>query len=287
MAANETINGIPTRILGQTGERVTIIGVGGFHIGTLSAGTGERIIRAALDEGINFLDNAWCYNEGESERVMGRALQEGYRDKAFLMTKSHGRDAATFRQQLEESLRRLQTDFIDLIQFHEINDPDVPRRIYDEGAIEAALEARETGKIRYIGFTGHRWPHLFRQMLDGGFEWDTVQMPVNLLDAHYRSFARELLPILRQRSIGVIGMKSLAGDRILQTGVTPREAISYSLSQPIDTLVTGIDSMQVLAQNLEIVRTWQPLSEREQAELLDRVSGAAADGHLEWYKTGD
>jgi aryl-alcohol dehydrogenase-like predicted oxidoreductase len=281
-------NGIPTRMLGSTGVEVTILGVGGYHIGksTVAPELGIRLIRTAIDEGINFLDNAWCYNKGQSEVLMGRALRDGYRDKVFLMTKNHGRDRATFADQLHESLARLQTDCIDLLQFHEIIHEGIPQRIFSEGAIEAAIEAREAGKIRYIGFTGHRWPHLHRQMLDFDFEWDTAQFPVNLLDAQYRSFAQEILPILKARGIGAIGMKSLAGDRILRTGVSPQEAISYSLSQPIDVLVSGIDSMEVLEQNLEIVRHWQPLTDGEQTELLERVVPFASDGHLETYKTG-
>ena len=280
------INGIPTRTLGSTGVEVTVLGVGGYHIGKdANSELGIRIIRAAIDAGINFLDNAWCYNQGESERIMGRALRDGYRDKVFLMTKNHGRDRATFEEQLDESLRRLQTECIDLLQFHEIIQDGVPQRIFSEGAIEAALQAREAGKIRFIGFTGHRWPHLLREMLDMDFKWDTVQFPANLLDAQYRSFTKQILPLLKSRGIGAIGMKSLAGDRILQTGVSPREAISYCLSLPIDVLVSGIDSLAVLEQNLAIVRNWQPLTNEEQTALLDRVAPFAGDGSLEYYKT--
>ena len=280
------INGIPTRTLGSTGVEVTVLGVGGYHIGRdANPELGIRIIRAAIDAGINFLDNAWCYNRGESERIMGRALRDGYRDKVFLMTKNHGRDRATFEEQLDESLRRLQTECIDLLQFHEIIQEGVPQRIAGEGALEAALRAREAGKIRFIGFTGHRWPHLLREMLDLDFEWDAAQFPANLLDAQYRSFTGQILPLLKSRGIGAIGMKSLAGDRILQTGVSPREAMSYSLSLPIDVLVSGIDSMAVLEQNLAIVRNWQPLTDEEQTALLDRVAPFAGDGRLEYYKT--
>ncbi|MGM0400147.1 MAG: aldo/keto reductase [Chloroflexota bacterium] len=278
-------NGIPMRVLGATGARVTVIGVGGYHIGQGNADLGVRIIRKAIDEGVNFLDNAWCYNDGDSERIMGRALQGGYRDEIFLMTKNHGRDADTFREQLEESLRRLGTDYIDLLQFHAINEEGEPERIFSEGAIEEAVKARDEGKIRYIGFTGHRWPELFEKMLGYDFAWDAVQMPINLLDAHFRSFAGQILPILWERGIGVIGMKSLSGGWLLKTDVEVSDAISYVLSQPIDTLVTGIDSMEVLEQNLEVVRSWEPMSEERQAELLDRVSAMAHDGALEKYKT--
>lgn len=248
---------------------------------------GIRIIRTAIDEGINFLDNAWCYNDGESERIMGRALRDGYREKVFLMTKNHGRDAATFRRQLDESLERLQTDHIDLLQFHEIIHDGEPDRIFSEGAIEAAIKAREEGKIRFIGFTGHRWPHLFKKMLAKDFEWDTVQMPTNLLDYHYRSFTKEILPILVERGIGTIGMKSLGGTgtRILKTGISAQEAISYALSLSIHTLVSGMDSLEVLAQNLEIVRDWRPLTDEEQNQLLERIAPLAINGRLEHYKT--
>jgi len=286
----ERINGIPARILGRTGVRVTVLGVGGAHVGNKrDTQLGVRIIHTAVDEGINFLDNAWCYNDGESERIMGLALKDGYREKVFLMTKNHGRDAFTFRRQLDESLQRLQTDHIDLLQFHEIIHEGEPDRIFSEGAIEEAIKAREEGKIRFIGFAGHRWPHLFKQMLGKDFEWDTVQMPTNLLDYHYRSFAKEILPMLVKRGIGIIGMKSLAGWEprayILETGITSREAISYALSLPIHTLVSGMDSLEILAQNLEIVRNWRPLSDEAQSELLERIAPWAADGSFEPYKT--
>mgnify|MGYP006298083301 CR=1 FL=1 len=278
-------NGIPTRVLGSTGVRVTMIGVGGYHIGKGDADLGVRIVREAIDEGVNFLDNAWCYNDGDSERIMGRALQGGYRDKVFLMTKNHGRDADTYREQLEESLRRLGTDYIDLVQFHAINEEGEPDRIFSEGAIEEAVKAREEGKIRYIGFTGHRWPDLFDKMLEYDFDWDTAQMPINLLDAHFRSFAGQILPTLLERGIGVIGMKSLTGGWLLKTDVEASDAISYALSQPVDTLVTGIDSIEVLQQNLEIARSWEAMSRERQAELLEQVSAKAQDGTLEKYKT--
>lgn len=282
------IKGIPIRTLGRTEVKVTVLGLGGHHIGKArDAQLAIRIIRTAIDEGMNFLDNAWCYNDGESERFMGLALRDGYRERVFLMTKNHGRDAATFRRQLDESLRRLQTDRIDLLQFHEISHEGEPDRIFSEGAIEEAIKAREEGKIRFIGFTGHRWPRLFKEMLDKDFEWNTVQMPTNLLDHHYRSFTKEILPILVQREIGIIGMKSLGGTGapILETGITAREAISYALSLPIHTLVSGIDSLELLGQNLEIVRNWRPLSDEQRNKLLERVAPSAADGHLEHYKT--
>jgi len=285
MATVERINGIPTRILGKTRVRVTVLGIGGYHIGkTSDSQVGVGIIRTAIDEGVNFLDNAWCYHEGRSEQIMGRALKNGYREKVFLMTKNHGRDGVAFRQQLDESLRRLQTDHIDLLQFHEVIHEGEPERIFSEGAIEEAVKAREVGKVRFIGFTGHRWPQLLGQMLDKDFPWDTIQFPTNLLDRHYRSFANEILPRVAERRMGIIGMKSLAGGQILKTGVSPQEAITYALSLPIDTLVSGIDSLKVLDQNLTIVRNWKPLSEEGQKHLLERVASFARDGHLEDYK---
>lgn len=285
MDTAELINGISTRVLGNTGVRLTVLGIGGYHIGEPSDDqVGIRIIRTAIDEGINFLDNAWCYHEGRSEQIMGRALKNGYREKVFLMTKNHGRDGATFRQQLDESLRRLQTDHIDLLQFHEVIHEGEPDRIFSEGAIEEAVKAREVGKIRFIGFTGHRWPHLLGQMLNKDFPWDTIQFPTNLLDGHYRSFSKEILPRVAERGMGIIGMKSLAGSQIVKAGVSPQEAINYALSLSIDTLVSGIDSLEVLDQNLTIVRKWKPLSKKEQKHLLERVASFALDGHLEDYK---
>ncbi len=280
-------NGIPTRLLGSTGIRVTVLGVGGYHIGkNRNTKLGIQIIRTAIDEGINFLDNAWCYNGGKSEIIMGKALRDGYRDKVFLMTKNHGRDGKTYTKQLEESLKRLQTDTIDLVQFHEIVDEGVPDKIFSQGAIEAALKAKEQGKIRFIGFTGHRWPHLFRQMLDYDFPWDTVQHPTNLLDIHYRSFTREVLPILKERGIGAIGMKSLASGNLLETGVCAKDAISFALSLPIDILVSGIDSIEILHKNLDIARNWTPLSPEEKEQLMQKAAPFAGDGHLEHYKNG-
>ena len=282
-------NGIPVRRLGKTELEVTVLGVGGYHIGKdHDPELGTRVIRTAIDEGVNFLDNAWCYNEGESERIMGTALRDGYRAKAVLMTKNHGRDAKTFRQQLEQSLRRLQTDYIDVLQFHEVIDDGVPQRIYREGALEEAVKAREAGRIRFIGFTGHRWPHLHVQMLNGEFDWQTVQLPMNLLDYHHRSFLHTVMPILAKRDIGIIGMKSLAGTgaNILKTGVSAREAIRYALSLPVHALVVGMDSVEILRQDLSIVRGFTPLAESELKLLLAKVAPFAKDGGLEQYKSG-
>jgi predicted aldo/keto reductase-like oxidoreductase len=214
---------------------------------------------------------------------MGQALTGGYRDKVFLMTKNHGRDAATFESQLDDSLHRLQTDCIDLVQFHEIVRDGDPQTIIDR-VLEAAVKARDAGKIRYIGFTGHRYPYLFRQMLAHNFSWDTVQFPANLLDAHFRSFTKAILPQLKERGLGAIGMKSLAGGELLKTGILAEQAIRYSLSLPVDTLVTGIDSIEILNQNLKIARAWEPMETEQTSALLDQIAPYADDGHLERYK---
>lgn len=282
----ENINGIPVRILGRTGVKVTVLCVGGYHIGLpRNAEDGIRIIKAAVDEGINFLDNSWCYHDGRSEAIMGNALQDGYRKKVFLMTKIDGRDSASYLKQLDESLARLKTDCIDLVQFHEIINDGEPQRIFAEGGIEAAVKARQQGKIRFIGFTGHKYTHLFREMLAHDFPWDTVQMPVNILDFHFRSFQKDILPVLIERGIGVIGMKSLAGSRILRAGITPEEAILYSLSMPIHSLVCGMEKMEDLKQDLGIARRWTQFSDKKIETLRAKAAPFASDGRLEYYKT--
>ncbi|MFW6108448.1 MAG: aldo/keto reductase [bacterium] len=285
MDEDHRINGLPTRPLGGTGLRVTVLGVGGFHVGEPAPEEGIRIIRTAIDEGVNFLDNAWCYHDGESERLMGRALRDGYRDRVVLMTKNHGRDADSFRRQLDQSLQRLGTDCIDILQFHDISQPDEPDRLFDGGAVDAAVEARRAGKIRFIGFTGHRLPAVHRLMLDKDFPWDTVQCPVSVLDAHFHSFQRGVLPVLRERGIGAIGMKSLSSGRVLQTGIGAGEAIAYALSQDIATLVSGMESVDDLARNLATVRAWAPMAAVDQQALLARSAPYARDGRLERHKT--
>lgn len=276
-------NGIPMRPLGTTGELVTILAIGGYHIAKgITEDEGIRIIRTAIDEGVTFLDNAWCYHDGRSERVMGKALEGGYRERVLLMTKNHGRDRRTFEQQLGESLQRLRTDMIDILQFHAITNEQEIHDIMSRGALDAALEAREQGKIRYIGFTGHTSPALHLRMLER-FSWDTAQMPVNLLDYHYDSFGQQVLPVLNRRQIGAIGMKSLGGGDLFKTDVPPDRAIAWSLSQPIDTLVLGIDSVELLHRNLELVRAWEPMPADEAQALLDQVA-PVADGSLEHYK---
>ena len=277
---------IPRRPLGSTGVMVSLLAVGGHAIGKpADPKTGIRIIRTAIDNGVNFLDNAWEYHNGRSEEIMGEALQDGYRDKVILMTKNHGRDYDTYRKQLDESLLRLQTDYIDVLQFHEIIHEEEPNRIFSEGAIDAAVEARKEGKIRFIGFTGHKYPRLFKEMLEKNFSWDTVQMPVNVLDYHYRSFTKQIMPILVERKIGVIGMKSLTGGGILRTeSLRPEECIRYSMSQPIATLVSGMDSMEVLKKNLMIASNFSPMTEKEKNALLFRSKRYSKNAEYEWYK---
>ena len=275
---------VPTRELGSTGEEVSILGLGGYHIGLLEKEESIKLIREAIDQGITFLDNAWCYHNGLSEKLMGIALQNGYREKAFLMTKNHGRTVERFNKQLEDSLKRLQTDYIDLLQFHEIISEGEPARIEKEKVLEAALKAKEAGKIRYLGFTGHKDPHYHQQMLDLDIDWDTIQIPVNILDYHYRSFQQQLIPQTEERGIGVIGMKSLASGRIFNTDLSVEEAISYCLSLPISTLVSGIDSMQVLEQNLKIVENFKLATEEELYSLRTRIEPEAYKGQHEYYK---
>ena len=282
---------IPRRTLGKTGEQVSILALGGAHIGGKpSPAEATRIVHAAIDAGMDFMDNAWEYNDGESERRMGDALaQAGYRQRAFLMTKNcaHDRLADHSMLKLDESLRRLRTDYLDLWQIHEVVWPDDPDRIFAPGgAAEAMLKAKEQGKVRYIGFTGHKSTAIFKRMLDQGFPWDTLQMPVNALDAHFESFEREILPIALAQDIGVVGMKSLASGHLLTgTDLTPQEAIAYSLSLPISTLCVGVDSMAVLDQDLAIGRGFQPLSTEERERILARSAPHAAGGRLEPFKT--
>ncbi len=281
--------GIPLRPLGKTGEKVTILGLGGFHSTTKSQADSTRLIRRAVDEGITFLDNAWDYHDGGGEEKMGKALLDGkLRDKVFLMTKCCGRTAKEAQSNLEDSLRRLKTDHLDLWQFHEIcydNDPDW---IFQAGgAIEFALKAKEQGKIRFLGFTGHKDPSIHLKMLEKPYDWATVQMPINVMDAHYRSFQHRVLPELVRREIGAIGMKSLggAGQIVTVGGVSIDDALRYALSLPISTLVSGIDSEKVLEQNLKVVRDFKPLSADEKLAIENRTRSLAGDGRFELFKS--
>ena len=281
------------RPLGSTGERVSPIGLGGWHLGlpSVSEQLSLRIVRSAIDRGLTFLDNSWDYNDGKSETRMGKALRDGYRDKAFLMTKIDGRSKREATRQLDESLRRLQTDRIDLVQHHEVIRFEDPHRIFDaEGANAALVEARTAGKLRYIGFTGHKDPRIHLHTLEvakeHGFSFDTVQMPLNVMDAHYRSFEKLVLPELVKQKIGVLGMKSMANGIILKSGtVTPVECLHYALSLPTSVVITGCDSMEVLDQALDVARTFRPLSAAQVRAILARTKAAAAHGEFELFKT--
>src|SRR6476659_8636711 len=281
------------RMLGSTGEKVSAIGVGGWHLGlkTVDEKLAIRIVRSAIDRGINFLDNSWDYNEGESELRMGKALGDGYRDRAFVMTKIDGRSRKEAAKQLDESLRRLNIDYIDLVQHHEIIRFEDPDRIFHaDGANAALVEARAAGKLRYIGFTGHKDPRIHRHMLEvaeeNGFTFDTVQMPLNVMDAHYRSFAKLVLPELVKQEIGVLGMKPMANGIILKSKTaSAAECLRYALNLPTSVVSTGCDSMDVLEQALEVARTFRPMADAEVAALLARTAQAAATGEFEPFKT--
>ncbi len=284
---------LPYRPLGNTGEKVSIVGLGGFHLGRPEGQESIRIIRTAIDNGINFMDNSWDYNGGESEIRMGKALRDGYRQKVFLMTKIDGRTAESATKQLNESLQRLQTDRIDLLQFHELIRMSDPERIFaPHGAYEAMLAARKAGKIRYIGFTGHKSPAIHLKMLELCFAHDftpaAVQMPLNLMDAHYDSFEKQVLPVLLQHGIGPLAMKSM-GDRYLLESktVTPMECLHYDMNLPVAAVITGCDSMPILEQALNAARTFRPLSETEAAALPAKTAEAAKQGRYELYKTSD
>jgi uncharacterized protein len=280
------------RVLGQTGERVSMVGVGGFHLSKPEdPQLAIRIVRTALDNGINFLDNSWDYGEGESERRMGEALRDGYREKAFLMTKIDGRSATGAARQLDESLQRLQTDHVDLLQFHEVIRIEEPERIFAPGgALEAVLRARQQGKLRYIGFTGHKSPEIHKHMLEvadrDNFRFDTLQMPLNVMDAHYHSFEQVVLPIALQKQMGILGMKPMGDPFILESKtVSALECLRYAMSLPVSVTITGIDSMEILAQALALVSSFEPLTPSERTALLTRTANAASNGESERYKT--
>lgn len=280
---------VPTRPFGKTGERISILGLGGWHLGVpRTDAEAVRLVHAAIDGGITFMDNAWDYNDGLSEERMGRALS-GRRDQVFLMTKvcTHGRDGRVAMRQLEDSLRRLRTDHLDLWQIHEVVFDDEPARHFAAGGVVEALDrAREQGKVRYVGFTGHKDPRLHLEMLARDYAWDACQLPLNCFDASFRSFERLVLPELTRRGIAPIGMKSLGGDARMVTdkAVTPQEALAYAMSLPVATVVSGIDRMEILAQNLQVARGFTPMPARERQRLQKRVAASAADGRFELYK---
>ncbi len=282
------------RKLGTTGETVSAIGLGGSHIGKpkLTEAESIKLIHEALDRGITFLDNSWDYNEGQSELRVGKALAEGgYRQKAFLMTKLDGRTKEAAANQLEDSLRRLKTDHIDLVQFHEILRFDDPDRVFaEDGALEAVMAAKKAGKLRYIGFTGHKDPRIHLYMLEvaraHGFHFDTVQMPINVMDAHYRSFGQLVAPPAIEQGIGILGMKSLGDAVILKSGtVTAVECLNFSLSLPVSVLITGIDDRRSMDQAFAVAKSFKPMTEADMTALLAKTETAAAHGKYELFKT--
>jgi uncharacterized protein len=282
----------PHRTLGHSGEKVSLIGLGGYHLGKQSDEQESiRIIRSGLDSGVNFLDNCWDYNGGVSEERMGKALRDGYRQKAFLMTKVDGQTRKAAEQQLEESLRRLQTDHIDLLQFHEVIRETDPERIFGPGgSIEAALAAKKAGKIRYIGFTGHKSPDIHLKMLETAFAhnftFDSVQMPLNVMDAHFNSFEKKVLPVLVKHNIGVLGMKPMGDSIILHSKTaSPVECLHYAMNLPTSVVITGCDSMTILQQALDAARSFKPMSNDDVAQLLAKTAPAAGKGEYELYKT--
>ena len=284
---------MPMRTLGRTGVKVSIVGLGGWHLGFkyIDEELSIRMIRHAINNGINFMDNCWDYNDGASEKRMGKALRDGYRDRIFLMTKIDGRTKKDAAKQLDESLERMQTDHIDLVQHHEILRFEDPHRMFDEqGANAALIEARDAGKLSFIGFTGHKDPRIHLHTLEvakeNGFEFDTVQMPLNVMDAHYRSFEKLVLPELVKQNIGVLGMNALANGTILESKtVTAIECLQYAMNLPTSVVITGCEDMEDLEQALTAARTFQPLSDEEVKSLLSKTSQAAARGEYELFKT--
>lgn len=281
---------IPKKSFGHSGIQLSLFGIGGYHLGTLpSQDEADPLVHEAIDAGINFFDNAWEYHKGKSEEMLGRAL-EGRRDKVFLMTKvcTHGRDKKVGLRQLEESLKRLRTDHLDLWQIHEViydTDPDL--HFAPDGVVEALTQAKKEGKVRFVGFTGHKHPAIHLKMLEHDYPFDAVQMPLNCFDGTYRSFEQQVLPVAQRRGMAVLGMKSLGGDGqpLLHGAVTVEEALRYAMSLPVATTITGVDSLSVLHQNLALAQTFQPMTSAEMQVLRDRCASFAADGHLELYKS--
>jgi len=290
---NRVTSEMTYRALGRTGETVSAIGLGGWHLGLpkVSAALATRIIRSAIDRGITFLDNSWDYNDGASERRMGAALRSGYRQRAFLMTKIDGRSKKEATRQLDQSLKRLRTDVIDLVQHHEILRFEDPHRIFDpDGAHAALVEARAAGKIRFIGFTGHKDPRIHLHMLgvarEHGFQFDTAQMPLNVMDAHYRSFARLAVPALVDAGVGILGMKPMANGIILRSKtVSAIECLHYALNLPTSVVITGVDSMKILDRAFDAVRTFTPMNKAAVKRMLAKTATAAASGQYELFKT--
>lgn len=290
--ASTASNGMIYRTLGRSGEKVSAIGLGGYHIGIQAAEQESiRIIHSAIGHGITFMDNCWDYNDGVSEIRMGMALRDGYRQKVFLMTKTDAQVKDLWEKQLHESLQRLQTDVIDLVQFHEVIRMGDPDRIFGpNGAFEAALAARKAGKVRYIGFTGHKDPAIHLKMLNTGFKhgftFDTAQMPLNVMDPHYHSFAEKVVPVCVKHGIGVLGMKPLANGIIPRNHVVSAiECLHYAMNLPTSVVINGCDTMERLNQAIEAVHTFKPMSEAQVAALLEKTAKAAANGGMEPFKT--
>jgi uncharacterized protein len=293
LPAVATVNGIGRRKLGRADAEVSIIGIGGYHIGLsdVSEADAIRIVRRALDEGINFLDNCWDYNDGASEERMGKALQDGYRQKAFLMTKIDGRTGAAARRQLEQSLQRLKTDHIDLLQIHEVIRTGDPEQAFQPGnVVDVLQQARKEGKIRFIGFTGHKSPDIHLHMIETadkhGFTFDTVQMPVNALDEHYNSFGQKVIPAAQKRGMAIMGMKPLSNGAILKTKtISAVEALHYAMSVPVTVTITGCDSLPILEQALSLARNFKPLDEQQKIAVLQKTAPVAMAGKFEAYKS--
>jgi uncharacterized protein len=288
--SSASATGVPTRVLGRTGERVSILALGGWHIGSLKdEAESIRIMHTAIDEGLTFFDNCWDYHDGHAEEVMGKALAtDGRRKKVFLMTKNCERDYAGSMKDLEDSLRRLKTDYLDLWQFHEMvydNDPDW---VFEKGGIKAALEARKAGKVRFIGFTGHKDPQIHLKMLGKPHDWDAAQMPINVMDSYFRSFQKEVAPVCLKKKVGVIGMKGLGGGEgrfLKEVGLTAEECFRYCLNQPVTSQVVGITTMDQLKADLALARNFKPMSPAEVQTLLSRVKDVAGDGRHELFKS--
>jgi predicted aldo/keto reductase-like oxidoreductase len=290
-AADERSGDMIYRKLGRTGERVSAIGLGGYHIGVPATEQDSiRLIRSAVDRGINFLDNSWDYMDGKCEVWMGKALRDGYRQKVFLMTKFDDRTKASTAKQIDESLKRLQSDHVDLMQFHENIRMEDPDRFFNEGVVDALMEAKKAGKIRYIGFTGHKDPVVHLRMLEVAkqhdFHFDTAQMPLNILDAQFRSFAHDVVPKLVEQGIAVLGMKPMAAGQLPQRNLaTGLECLRYALSLPTSVVITGIHDQKTLDQAFEAAKTFKPFSEAELSALLARTKQAALSGRYETFKT--
>jgi aryl-alcohol dehydrogenase-like predicted oxidoreductase len=284
---------VPRRPFGKSGEEVSLLALGGAHIGLSSLSEDEsiRLQHAAFDAGVTFLDNAWEYNAGISEVRMGNAIKSWRsRDDLFVMTKdcAHDRKAGNSLVKLEQSLRRLQVDHLDLWQLHEVVWEDDPDWIFaPRGSAEALLKAKEQGKVRYIGFTGHKSPAIHKRMLSQGFPWDSVQMPLNVLDANWESFAKEIVPVCQEQGIAIIAMKSFADGHLFKanSGMTPEEALRYTMSLPVATVVSGMESMEILSQNVEIARNFTPLTDAEREAIVAKTASLADGGRFEPFKT--